>query len=109
MARTAVLRYPMTVIPQPIEVHYPSAPLRPFNLPLPVETTTEIVPRELPEPPQGTGYAYGRLDGEWVPVVRLAGDQLTGRLFLYQDPVVDHESATKHYADTNGGSDGGEY
>jgi hypothetical protein len=52
----------------------------------------------LPDAPQD-GITYGREDGNWVPVVNLAGDTMTGPLTLANDPTLPLEAATKEYVD----------
>ena len=86
-------------------VQEPWLPLRPFNMPVP-----HPLARSLLEAPSDTGYAYGRMDGTWVPVVRIAGDTMEGRLYLYDEPEIDREASTKHYVDTRPlDTDGGYY
>jgi hypothetical protein len=46
------------------------------------------------------GVAYGREDANWVPVVNLAGDTMTGPLILSGDPTVPLQAATMEYVDT---------
>ena len=45
------------------------------------------------------GYTYGRRNGEWTRVVPLSGAEMTGALFLHDDPVEPLQAATKRYFD----------
>ena len=65
----------------------------------------------IPEAPLD-GFAYARMNGNWVRVLPLAGGTMTGPLILSRDPQIDMEAATKQYVDalTQGGNsewDGG--
>jgi hypothetical protein len=67
---------------------------------------------DLEEDAPEDGFAYGRMNAEWVRVVPLEGGApqaaMTGPLLAYADPAVDLEVSTKHYAD-NMDIDGGDY
>lgn len=52
----------------------------------------------IPEAP-ATGTAFGRQEGAWVGVVRIAGDQMGGLLLLADDPDDPLGAATKRYVD----------
>jgi hypothetical protein len=46
------------------------------------------------------GSAYGRDDAHWVRVVQVAGDRMTGPLYLPAPPVLPSEAANKEYVDS---------
>ena len=67
---------------------------------------------DLTEDAPDDGFAYGRMNAQWVRVVPLEGGipqaQMEGPLYAYADPTQDLEVSTKGYID-NLDLDGGDY
>ncbi|HEY6371715.1 MAG TPA: hypothetical protein VIX37_14135, partial [Candidatus Sulfotelmatobacter sp.] len=51
-----------------------------------------------------TPWTYGRAQNTWVQVLATGGGEMTGRLILAGDPVLDLEAATKQYVDSGIGA-----
>jgi len=61
------------------------------------KTIADLLAGAFPEPPDSN--VYGRQTGAWIRSVALAGDTMTGRLTLSNDPTGALHAVTKQYAD----------